>query len=366
MKTNLFFKPLLLSLPFLAMTSYADPQYSVSYAPATPAVGSPISVTVSYSASGSATTVAGTSFGLEVTDNNAGVDPAINSVNCTANALANVDTPSPRCQNNNWTGGSGEVVAVANLSGNGLAIGDGTVLTFTLDTSGMSAGDVIDLKFNPADTLHSDDLGNPIADNKTLDAQIALAAAPPVQHALTATTGGNGSISCTPPAGNVAAGVSVTCNATPAAGYVVDTWTAPGACAGNACTFNMPAADTAVNVTFKAAPPVQYALTATAGANGSISCNPPAGNVMSSTSVTCNAAPAVGYMVDTWTAPNACFGNACTFIMPASDTTVNVTFKAVTASPTARQIPTVGLFGMLAMLASLFGAATVVLRRKQS
>ncbi len=188
---------------------------------------------------------------------------------------------------------------------------------------------------------------------------------------------GSGTFTCDsgPTGAAVAGGTTVSCTATPDATHTSTISGCPAGATTNTNTSCVFDASTTANETvdlsavFMITPlPGQYTLSVMAGANGSVSCTPSAGSVVAAgDSVSCTATPDTGYNVGTWTAPAACSGTSCTFNMPAADTTVSATFIAGNnpTSGSARPVPALGVFGLLAMLASMFGAATMVLRRKR-
>jgi hypothetical protein len=125
--------------------------------------------------------------------------------------------------------------------------------------------------------------------------QVTFKPAPPTNYAVTASAGANGSISPNV-SQTVVKGGSVTFTANPASGYVVNQWLVNGSVAqtnGTSYTLNNVTASASVEVTFKPAPPTNYTVTASAGANGSIS---PSGqqSVVKGGSVTFTANPANG------------------------------------------------------------------------
>jgi uncharacterized repeat protein (TIGR02543 family) len=123
----------------------------------------------------------------------------------------------------------------------------------------------------------------------------------------------------------------------PNAGYEVDRVTVDGSnvsFSGNTYTFNNVQANHTISVTFKALPPAQYTITASAGANGSIL---PGGSVSVNTggSQTFIFQPNAGYEVDQVKVDgsNVSFSNnSYTFNSVQANHTISVTFKAL--SPT--------------------------------
>jgi uncharacterized repeat protein (TIGR02543 family) len=153
------------------------------------------------------------------------------------------------------------------------------------------------------------------------------------QYALTASAGEGGTIS---PSGAVTvnAGANQTFTATPNSGKMVNQWKVNGnvvATSGNTYTVNNVQSNATVQVTFKDIPPVQYTLTASAGAGGTIS---PSGAVIvnAGANQTFTATPNSGKMVDQWKVNGnvvATSGNTYTVNNVQSNATVQVTFKDI-------------------------------------
>jgi hypothetical protein len=129
-------------------------------------------------------------------------------------------------------------------------------------------------------------------------------------------------------------------------GYVVDQWLVnglPAQSGGTNFTLLNVTADTAVQVTFKPAPPVSYTVTPNSSANGSISPNSQQ-SVASADSTSFTASPDPGFVVDQWIVNNVTAqfgGSGFTLANVTADTTVQVTFKlapvgndTITANPT--------------------------------
>ncbi|HEY1173366.1 MAG TPA: putative Ig domain-containing protein [Verrucomicrobiae bacterium] len=152
---------------------------------------------------------------------------------------------------------------------------------------------------------------------------------------VSATAGANGSIS---PSGaiNKDAGASQTFTATPSAGYQVDQWLVNGSVAqtgGATYTLNSIQANQTVSVSFKA---VTYTVSASAGANGSIS---PVGAISKNAgaSQTFTATPNAGYQVNQWLVNGSAVqsgGSSYTLNNIQANQTVGVTFNVVTTSYT--------------------------------
>ena len=131
----------------------------------------------------------------------------------------------------------------------------------------------------------------------------------------------------------VNSGANVSFTATPESGFLVDQWLVNEALAqtgGGSFTLANVAADTAVRVTFKAAPPPTYTMTPTAGTGGAISPDTPL-IISSGTDVNFTARPASGFLIDRWLVNEALAqtgGEAFTLNNVTGDTAVRVTFKA--------------------------------------
>ncbi len=132
--------------------------------------------------------------------------------------------------------------------------------------------------------------------------------------------------------------------------YVVDQWSVNGIPAQSGGTnFTLPnvTADTAVQVTFKPAPPVAYTVTPSAAANGSISPDSEQ-SIANGDSVTFTCLPDPGYAVDQWQINDVAAqsgGTSFTLTNVTAPTAVQVTFKAVTAGTdtiTASPVPAYG------------------------
>jgi predicted ester cyclase len=156
----------------------------------------------------------------------------------------------------------------------------------------------------------------------------------PVQYKITATAGANGSIS---PSGDVTVdkGASKTFTITPNSGYAVEDVKVDGASvsAVTTYTFTNVTANRTISVTFKTASVTQYKITASAGANGSIS---PSGDVMvdSGGSKTFNMTPNSGYVVEDVKVDSTSVGAVTTYMFSnvTSARTISVTFKAVSVN----------------------------------
>ena len=147
---------------------------------------------------------------------------------------------------------------------------------------------------------------------------------------VTATvSGGNGSVSCTP--ASVTAGASSTCTAVPNAGYQVLSWGGDCATAGSAvqCTLNNVQAHKSATVSFVAAPPSTYSVSATVSSgSGSVSCTP--ASVSTGGSAQCTAVPGTGDQVVGWTGACASAGTnvQCSLTNIQANQTSTVSFSA--------------------------------------
>jgi len=149
-----------------------------------------------------------------------------------------------------------------------------------------------------------------------------------LQYVVTATAGPNGLIS---PAGatTVTYGSDLGFTAIPGTGYQVDTWSVDGVpvqTGGTAYTLSNIQAVHIVEVTFRL---LEYVVTSSAGANGSIS---PAGatTVTYGSDLGFTASPGTGYQVDTWSVdgvPVQTGGTAYTLSNIQAVHTVEVTFR---------------------------------------
>jgi len=152
-----------------------------------------------------------------------------------------------------------------------------------------------------------------------------------VSYNVTATvSGGNGSVSCTP--ASVTAGASSTCTATPNAGYQVLSWGGDCATAGSAvqCTLNNVQAHKSATVSFVAAPPSTYSVSATVSSgSGSVSCTP--ASVSTGGSAQCTAVPGTGDQVAGWTGACASAGTntQCSLTNIQANQSSTVSFSAL-------------------------------------
>jgi hypothetical protein len=154
-------------------------------------------------------------------------------------------------------------------------------------------------------------------------------------YTITASSGTNGSIS---PIGNVVVnhGANQSFTMTPSAGFQVSAVLVDGVSVGvvSSYTFTNVIASHTISVTYQAL--VTYTITASAGANGSIS---PTGSVVvtSGANQTFTMTPTAGYQIDVVTVDGANVGSVATYTFNtvAAAHTISVTFKIKTYSITA-------------------------------
>jgi Glycosyl hydrolase family 9/Cellulose binding domain/Secretion system C-terminal sorting domain/Divergent InlB B-repeat domain len=163
-----------------------------------------------------------------------------------------------------------------------------------------------------------------VTGNKTISATFKLAPT----YTITATAGANGTISSAG-VSTVASGSSKTFTMTPNAGYVIDTVTVNGTSVGNLSTYTFTNvnANQTIAVTFKVPSPT-YTITASAGANGSIS-SQGISSVISGSSKTYTMTPNAGYVIDTVTVNGTLVGSLSTYTFTniTANQTIAVTFK---------------------------------------
>ena len=170
----------------------------------------------------------------------------------------------------------------------------------------------------------------PVTANCTVTATFADEQVNPTNYTVTLTAGANGSIS---PSGaqTVQEGNALTFTVNPAANYNVKTVSGCGATqvSGNNYTTAAVTQNCTVTATFEAAAPVNYTVTLTAGANGTVS---PSGLqvVASGNSLAFTANPASGYAVKTVSGCGAykVSGNSYSTAAVTSNCSVSVTFEA--------------------------------------
>ena len=138
--------------------------------------------------------------------------------------------------------------------------------------------------------------GNTLAISNVTAARNIAVTFKKIQYAVTATAGAGGAVS--PTSESVEHGDPITLTASPDTGYEVDEWTGDGISpqtGGNELTLTNITAARNITVTFKK---IQYTVTATAGAGGTVS--PTSDTVMHDGFVTLTATPDKGYLIDQW------------------------------------------------------------------
>ncbi|MCL2040566.1 MAG: choice-of-anchor J domain-containing protein [Bacteroidales bacterium] len=210
-----------------------------------------------------------------------------------------------------------------------VTVNHGASQTFTF--SPASGYEVDEVKVDGATVSFSNN--NYTFTNVTADhtINVTFKTTPIEQHTITATAGANGGIN---PSGTVIVnhGANQPFFFLPDNGYEVNEVTVDGTVvnvADDQYTFTNVTADHTIHVTFKTLPPVQYTITATAGANGIIN---PSGvvTVNHGDNQTFFFIPDSGYQPDEVTvdgAPVSFTENQYTFTNITSDHTINVTFK---------------------------------------
>jgi translation elongation factor P/translation initiation factor 5A len=155
----------------------------------------------------------------------------------------------------------------------------------------------------------------------------------PIQYTITATAGANGSIS---PNGSVSVnhGANQTFTFNPTNGYQIDAVKVDGNVvnvSGNTYTFTNVQANHSIEVSFKVIPPTTYTITATAGANGSISPNGSV-SVNHGANQTFTFNPATGYQIAQVKVDGNVVnvsGNTYTFTNVQANHTIEVSFKVI-------------------------------------
>jgi hypothetical protein len=145
-------------------------------------------------------------------------------------------------------------------------------------------------------------------------------------------TAANGAVALSPAGGNYVSGTVVTLTATPNAGYAFGSWSGSATGAANPVSVTM---NGNKNVTANFTPIPSYTVTASAGANGSVS---PAGTVTTfvGTSRTFTMSPAAGYLVNSVIVDGASAGSVAAYTFPSTTTgthTLSVTFKKDASIP---------------------------------
>ncbi|NJM81018.1 MAG: hypothetical protein HC854_17970, partial [Flavobacterium sp.] len=168
-------------------------------------------------------------------------------------------------------------------------------------------------------------------------------------YTITASAGANGTIS---PSGSVsvASGSNRTFTFTPNAGYEVNVVTVNGNAVPTApsYTFTNVTSNNSINVTFKPITTTNYTITASAGANGTIS---PTGSVSvaSGSNRTFTFTPNTGYEVNVVTVNGNTVptSNSYTFNNVTSNQTINVTFKLIIYCKLIQLLATAGTNGSI-------------------
>lgn len=238
-----------------------------------------------------------------------------------------LDRIQPQTQNFVVTPSAGANGSVSPSSAQSVA--RGTSVTFSATAASGHTVDTWYLDGSAAQTGTGSYTVTNVTTNRNV--QVTFKRLPVPAYTVTASAGANGSIS---PAGSstVNSSASITFNATPASGHVVDYWYVDGshhATGGNSMTLSNVTANRSVQVTFKPAPVPNYTVTATAGANGSIS---PVGSstVTSGGSLLLRASPASGHVVDEWYVDGSyqqTGGSTVTLTGITSHRSVHVSFK---------------------------------------
>ncbi len=140
-----------------------------------------------------------------------------------------------------------------------------------------------------------------------------------IDYTITVNSGEGGTATASATGGNV--GDKITVNCTPEAGYKLDQIKVNGT-AINDTTFDMPAANVTVTVTFKK---IDYKITVNTGEGGTANCQKTA---QVGDKVTLTVAPDVGYTLDKITSEQVNVSNN-SFTMPAGEVKLNVTFKKI-------------------------------------
>jgi hypothetical protein len=164
--------------------------------------------------------------------------------------------------------------------------------------------------------------------------EVTFKLSPKPQYKITASAGDNGTID--PPAGEITVneGESRTFTFTPNTGYEIEAVTVDGSpvtVPENSYTFSNVTADRSIYVTFRQTAKPQYRITATAGANGSIS---PAGEITvnEGDSRIFTFTPNTGYEIEAVTvdgSPVTVTENSYTFSNVTADRSIYVTFRAI-------------------------------------
>lgn len=185
---------------------------------------------------------------------------------------------------------------------------------------------------------------------RALDASevLSLYNSAPTCHTLTLTSGANGTAPTASPtnstgcsAGSYVATEAITLTAHPNGGYQVAAWTGTDNDTLTTLTniLSMPNGARTVNANYEQIPPTCYALTLTAGTNGSaVTASPTnstgcsAGQYVAGESIALSAHPDSGYQVAAWTGTNndSLKTLTNTLTMPAGIRTVHVDYEVIT------------------------------------
>lgn len=206
-------------------------------------------------------------------------------------------------------------------------------------------------------------------------------------HAITGTSSGNGTISCSPTEAEEGKGVTITCTPSPDAGYALGSLSLPGGtCSGTTCSIANVTGPLNVSAVFTPFTGTHAITTEVIPAEGgSVDCD--ATSVASGGSVTCTATANEGYTYDddsirlaSGSASVNCGGNTCTLTDVASALSVKATFtkngggntggngdgSTQTPCPACdNSSPTMGELGLLLSGIALAGAAAPALRRRE-
>ncbi len=202
---NIFNKSYLvgvLGVVFSSVVSAAAPSFSITPASPSVAPGEQVTVAVNYDGDGSGAYNVGFKLALDM----ANVEAGSVSVVCNGPFYG---LTSATCTNWSETNQSGQIGATYLPAKEVPTTAEIMKITFTVSGSAAD-GDTIAINTSEHEFTDAPGVNN-IPDGGSTGS-IVTVRVPVTQYALTATTGGNGSVSCTP-AGNVAAGASVTCTA---------------------------------------------------------------------------------------------------------------------------------------------------------
>ena len=194
---------------------------------------------------------------------------------------------------------------------------------------------------------------------KNQSSEVIFEGIPLGTHTVTANVvQGSGSVTCSP--NSVAAGGSSTCTALPAEGFQVESW--GGDCSSwgsnTECYLTKIKSDKHSTVSFVHLPPQNYtAIVIVDGGNGTVECTPT--SVMRGETIQCNATPAAGYRVGSWTGACAAAGtrSVCVLLNVEDSELASVRFVRVAPAPAL----TVGGLALAFLL--MLGVGFVGIRR---